>query len=351
MLLTEENIIMVTAKQIAELIEGKIEGNPEQVVSAPSGIEQAEPHHISFLSNPKYESYLYSTKAGIVLIDQKYELSHPVTCTLIRVQNVQIAVGLLLQHFQPREQSNAQIHSSAVIADSVQLGERVSIGAGSVIDENVVIGSNVIIGAQVWIGSNSIIGEDARIHPGVKIYASSEIGKRCIIQANCVIGADGFGYSRDNAGIFTKVPQLGKVVLEDDVELGANTCIDRATMGVTRIGKGSKLDNLIHIAHNVTIGQNTGMAAQTGVAGSARIGNQCLIGGQVGIAGHISIADRSEIQAQSGISGTIEKPGQRWFGYPAIPYMDYVRSFTIIKKLPEIAKKIYAIEKKMNRDE
>jgi UDP-3-O-[3-hydroxymyristoyl] glucosamine N-acyltransferase len=348
MLLTEEKIMMITAKQIADLIEGKIEGNPEQAVSAPSGIEQAEPHHISFLANPKYENFLYITRAGIVLIDQKYELVQPVNCTLIRVQNVQIAVGSLLHYFQPKEQSTGYIHPSAVISDSVQVGEHVSIGAGSVIEENVVLGANVIIGAQVWIGGSCIIGEGTRIHPGVKIYPNIEIGKRCIIQANCVIGADGFGYSKDNMGVFTKVPQLGKVVLEDDVELGANTCVDRATMGVTRIGKGSKLDNLIHIAHNVSIGQNTGIAAQTGVAGSARIGNQCLIGGQVGIAGHISIADRSEIQAQSGIAGTIETPGQKWFGYPAIPYMDYVRSFTIFKKLPEIAKKIYAIEKKSN---
>jgi UDP-3-O-[3-hydroxymyristoyl] glucosamine N-acyltransferase len=339
----------ITAHIIAQLIDGTIEGNPQQQIDAPCGIEQAEPHHITFLANPKYDAFLYSTKAGIVLIDQNYELKSTVNATLIRVPNVYEAVAMLLRHFGQEEQVLQEIHPSAIIDPEVKIGNHVSIGAGSVIEKGVVIADHVQIGPQVWIGKDSSIGLYTKIHPGVKVYHGTIIGNRCIIQANCVIGSDGFGYSRDGDGVFTRVPQLGKVVLGDEVELGANTCIDRATMGTTYVGKGSKLDNLIHIAHNVRIGEHTAMAAQTGIAGSAKIGSHCLIGGQVGIAGHISIADRTEIQAQSGISGTIEEPGKKLFGSPAIDYMSYVRSYTLFKKLPELAKTLYSIEKRLKK--
>lgn len=339
----------ITAQIIAQLVGGTIEGNPQQQIEAPCGIEQAEPHHITFLANPKYDTFLYSTKAGIVLIDQNYQLKSPVQATLIRVSNVYETVAMLLRHFGQEEQVQQEIHPSAIIDPEAKIGNHVSIGAGSVIEKGVVIADHVQIGPQVWIGKDAAVGTHTKIHPGVKVYHGTTIGNRCIIQANCVLGSDGFGYSRDEDGVFTKVPQLGKVVLGDEVELGANTCIDRATMGTTFVGKGSKLDNLIHIAHNVRIGEHTAMAAQTGIAGSAKIGSHCLIGGQVGIAGHISIADRTEIQAQSGISGTIEEPGKKWFGSPAIDYMSYVRSYTLFKKLPELAKTLYSLEKKLKK--
>jgi UDP-3-O-[3-hydroxymyristoyl] glucosamine N-acyltransferase len=337
----------ITAQIIAQLIEGTIEGNPQQVVEAPCGIEQAESNHITFLANPKYDGFLYNTKAGIVLIDQNYQLKSPVNATLIRVSNVYEAVAMLLRHFGQEEPVLQEIHPSSIVDPDAKIGNHVTIGAGSIIEKGVVIADHVQIGPQVWVGKESTIGSYTKIHPGVKVYHGTTIGNRCIIQANCVLGSDGFGYSRSEDGVFTRVPQLGKVVLEDEVELGANTCIDRATMGITRVGKGSKLDNLIHIAHNVRIGEHTAMAAQTGIAGSAKIGSHCLIGGQVGIAGHISIADRTEIQAQSGISGPIDEPGRKMFGSPAIDYMSYVRSYTLFKKLPELAKILYSIEKKL----
>jgi UDP-3-O-[3-hydroxymyristoyl] glucosamine N-acyltransferase len=342
----------ISARVIAEMINGDIVGDPERVISGPCGIESAENEHISFLGNPKYESYVYTTKAGILLVPNDFIPSGPLESTLIKVENVYAAVAQLLAAFDPSKSgTTADVHhATAIIASDVLMGKNVQIGAGCVIDSGAKIGNNVSLGAMVWIGSKAEVGENSVLHAGVKVYRDCVIGARCVIQANTVIGSDGFGYTRDESGKFSKVPQIGKVVLEDDVELGANCCIDRATMGETRIGRGVKMDNLVHIAHNVRIGADTALAAQVGIAGSTQIGERCLIGGQVGFAGHIKIANGNEFQAQSGVASNIEKEGGKWFGYPAFEYMKYVRSYAVFKKLPELMQLVYQIDNKMKKN-
>ncbi len=337
----------VSAAAIANIVNGVIEGNSHVEVFGPSGIEFATEGHITFLGNEKYEPYLYTTEASIVLVPQNLVLKQEILPTLIRVDNVYQAVSILLSTFENKQQKNIGISESAIIENGALIGNDVSIGHGSVIEKNTTIGDGVQIGAQVWIGSGCMIDAGTIIDAGVKIYHQTQIGKHCIIQANAVIGSDGFGYTRNTEGVFSKVPQIGVVILEDEVEIGANACIDRATMGITRLSKGVKVDNLVHIAHNVVVGQHTAIAAQVGVAGSAKIGQRCLIGGQVGIAGHIHIADESEFQAQSGVASSIEDSGKKWFGYPAIDYMNYIRSYTAFKKLPELMKTIFKLEKKV----
>ncbi|MEO7175005.1 MAG: UDP-3-O-(3-hydroxymyristoyl)glucosamine N-acyltransferase, partial [Saprospiraceae bacterium] len=296
----------------------------------------------------KYEAFAYETKASAILVSKDFVPTATIEASLILVDDVYSAVAILLERFNQTQQATYEISSLAFIHPSAIIGSQVTIGPFVVIEEGVTIGANSNIRAQAFIGKNVQIGEAVVINSGVKLYHETQVGDRSIIHANAVIGSDGFGFARQGDGTYKKIAQIGKVVIESDVEIGANTVIDRATMGSTMIRKGAKLDNLIQIAHNVEIGSNTAIAAQTGIAGSAKIGADCLIGGQVGIAGHLVIADRTEIQAKSGISSNVKKEGSRLYGYPAIDYVHYLKAFAVFKQLPAMVKKIDELEKKSN---
>ncbi len=339
--------MQVSAVELAQLLQGKIIGASEVKVSAPSRIEEGKPGTISFLANPKYEPYIYSTEASIVLVHENFVPKQKVAATLIQVKDVYASVGLLLQKFESELIEPSGLSDLAFISPKSNLGQNVSVGAFSVIAKGVNIGEGAYIFPQVYVGKNVKIGAGVRIYPGVKIYAGCTVGDHCVIHSNAIIGSDGFGFATTAEGDYTKIPQIGNVILEDHVEIGANTVVDRATMGSTIIRSGSKLDNLIQVAHNVEIGENTAIAAQTGIAGSAKIGKRNQIGGQVGIAGHLRTADGVMIQAQSGIASSIDESNSKWFGYPAIPYHQYLKSYVYFKKLPEIASEIKKLNKKI----
>lgn len=343
--------MQISAKDLSQLLNGTIEGNPDILVSRPSKIEEATEGSICFFSNPKYESYVYSTQASIILVSQDFQPAQPVQATLIRVNDVYGAVKHLLETFEKKEKREAIISPQSSVHDNAKVCKTTSIGAFVVVEEGAEIDSNCTIHPQVFIGKNVKIGKNVILYPGVKIYHDCVIGDHCILHANVVIGGDGFGFVPQEDGSYEKIPQVGNVLLEKNVEIGSNTTIDRATMGSTIIHEGVKLDNLIMIAHNVEIGKNTVIAAQTGIAGSTKIGEQCLIGGQVGIVGHIEIADKVQFQAGSGVPKSIKKEGSKLYGYPAIPYFDYLRSYSIFKKLPELNKKIDAIEKQIKKQD
>ncbi len=341
--------MQLTAEAISQMLGGTIEGNPDVVVSQPSKIEEGGKGTITFLANPKYEQYIYSTTASIVLVENDFQPIQPISSTMIRVENVYAAIGTLLNQFDANQQNGivglsnvATIHSSATIAKDTYVGDFVAI------EEGVCIGSHTKIYPHVYLAKGVIIGNNVTLHAGVKIYHNCVVGDDCIIHANAVIGSDGFGFAPQEDGTYKKIAQIGNVVIKDKVEIGANTTIDRSTMGSTIIHKGVKIDNLVQVAHNVEIGENTVIAAQTGIAGSTKIGKNCRIGGQVGFAGHIKIADGTQIQAQSGIASSIKKEDTSLFGTPAIPYNDYVRAYAVFKKLPELYRKIYALERKLN---
>lgn len=334
----------ISAGQLAAMVSGTLEGNPDIMLDRPSKIEEAVPGSVCFLANPKYEHYLYDSKASLVIVQDDFVPrtdSHP---ALLRVSNVYQTVSQLLGMFEESGGGSSEIHASAVIHGQAKIAKGVSIGACTVVEEGVEIGEDCRIGAQVYLGKNVKLGHSVVVHPGVRIYRDCVIGNRVILHSNCVIGSDGFGFAPLEDGSYRKIAQIGNVVVEDDVEIGANTCIDRGTMGSTLIGQGSKLDNLIQIAHNVQIGKHTVIAAQVGIAGSARVGNRCMIGGQVGIAGHLIIADRSVIQAQSGIASSIEEEGKKWYGSPAMDYFTFLRVYNEFKKLPQITKKLRELE-------
>lgn len=332
--------MQITAQLIAELIGGEIVGNGEEVISGPATIENAGPGHITFLGNPKYESFIYQTNASVVLVDKNFVPKEPLDKVLIKVKDVYAALSTLVAKFSNSMSIAPIVSSLASVHPSVTLGEHVSIDDFSIIKPNVKIGNSVKIYGQVFIGDGVTIGNNTVIYPGVKIYHNCSIGDHCIIHSNVVIGSDGFGFVKTENGVYNKIEHVGSVVVEDNVEIGANTVIDRAVMAQTIIRKGAKLDNLIQIAHNVEIGQNTVIAAQTGIAGSSKIGDSCVVGGQVGVAGHVKIADEVMIQAQSGISSTIEKKGSKWYGSPALDYTNYLKSYAYFKQLPEWAKQI-----------
>lgn len=337
----------VAAKDIAQLVGGIIEGNPDVLINKPAKIEEADGNSITFLSNPKYEKYVYQSDAGAILVSNEFVPTSPIAATLIRVNDVYATVAFLLDFFGKitSPTSNSSISKVCSIAESAKIGENCSIGDFTVVSQNAMIGDDSKISPQVFIGQNVIIGKNCVIQAGVKIYHDCVIGDNCILHANIVIGSDGFGFAPQADGTYKKVAQIGNVVIGNDVEIGANTTIDRATMGSTLISNGVKLDNLIQIAHNVEIGENTVIASQTGVAGSTKIGKNCMIGGQVGFAGHIQIADGTKIQAQSGIASTIKEPNTALFGSPAIAYSDFIRSFTVFKKLPDLSKRLDKLEK------
>ncbi|MBT8220142.1 MAG: UDP-3-O-(3-hydroxymyristoyl)glucosamine N-acyltransferase [Bacteroidia bacterium] len=339
--------MQITAIELCKLLNGTIEGDPDVVIKGPSKIEEGTPGTISFFANPKYESFIYTTKASALLIPREFKPTKEVASTLIRVDNVYGAISQLLDAFGHQPSKPKGISEHALVHDSVKAGDNLAVAEFVVIGEQVNIGNDVTIYPQVFIGKNVKIGSNVTLYPGVKIYHSCEIGDNCVIHSNTVIGGDGFGFLPKEDGTYTKVNHTGNVILEDDVEIGSNSTIDRATIGSTVIKKGAKLDNLIHIAHNVEIGYNTVIAAQTGIAGSTKIGDNCMIGGQCGFVGHIAIADGSKFQAKSGISSSIKEPNKEYYGYPVLRYSQYQRSYVHFKNLPQLAKRVLELEKKL----
>ncbi|MEW6470528.1 MAG: UDP-3-O-(3-hydroxymyristoyl)glucosamine N-acyltransferase [Bacteroidota bacterium] len=339
-----------TAAQIAGLLGGKVEGNPSVTVSKLSKIEEGVTGSLSFLANTVYIPYVYTTDASIVIIPEDLALEKPVkpTCTLIRVKNPRECFAKLMEMYNQVKFSKSGIEQPSYIAKTASLGKNVYLGAFSYIGENVRIGDNVRIYSNVHISDNTVIGDNCTLYSGVKVYHDSVIGSNCTFHSGVVIGGDGFGFAPDSENVSKKILQVGNVVIEDNVEVGSNTTIDRATLGSTIIRKGVKLDNLIQVGHNVEIGENTVIAAQTGIAGSTKIGRNCLIGGQVGIVGHLTIADGVKIAAQSGVARSITKEGEVVQGSPAFAIADYKRSYITFMNLPGLSGKIKELEKLLN---
>jgi UDP-3-O-[3-hydroxymyristoyl] glucosamine N-acyltransferase len=334
-----------TAAQIAILLNGKVEGNAEATVCSFGKIEEAAEGQLSFLANPKYEDFLYTTNASIAIVNDSYELRQPVKPTLIRVPNAYSAFALLLSKYQEMAtQQYKGIQQPSYIASSAKLADDVYVGAFAYIGEGVKIEEGTKIFPHSFIGDNVTIGKNCIIHPSVKILHDCVVGNHVTIHAGTVIGSDGFGFAPQADGSFKKVPQIGNVVIEDQVEIGANTTIDRATMGATCIKSGAKLDNLIQIAHNVEVGNSTVIAAQAGVSGSTKIGSNVMIGGQAGLVGHIQIADGSKINAQSGVSKSLKEPNSAVTGSPAADYTSALRSQAVFRNLPQLEKRIQELE-------
>ncbi|MCP3929551.1 MAG: UDP-3-O-(3-hydroxymyristoyl)glucosamine N-acyltransferase [Bacteroidetes bacterium] len=342
--------MQISARELAHILKGEIEGNPDVIVNRPSKIEEGGEGTITFLANLRYEQYAYNTSASILLVEEGFKPSQSIPATIIRVEDVYNAVAFLLEKFNQNSIGPKGISSHVLIAESTIIAATASIGHYSVIEENVSIGEGSSIHAQVYVGKGAEIGKNTIIHPGVKIYHDCVIGDNCIIHSNAVIGSDGFGFAPLEDGTYRKITQIGNVVIEDNVEIGANTTIDRATMGSTIIRKGVKLDNLIMVAHNVEIGENTVIAAQTGIAGSTKIGDRCRIGGQAGFGGHLKIAEGTQVQAQTGIIQSIKTPDTAISGSPAIPYKDFFRAATVFKKLPELYRRFNRLEKLLSKE-
>jgi UDP-3-O-[3-hydroxymyristoyl] glucosamine N-acyltransferase len=335
-----------TAAQIAGLINGKIEGDGNVAVSSFGKIEEASAGQLAFLANPKYEDFLYSTGASIVIVNDSQTLKQPISATLIRVRDAYSAFASLLSWYQEMiTRQMTGIQQPSFISSTARLGENVFVGAFAYIGDSVSIAADVKIFPNVYIGNNVKIDQGTILHPGVKIYHDCVVGKMVTIHAGTVIGGDGFGFAPQSDGSFKKVPQIGNVVIEDHVEIGANTTIDRATIGSTIIKSGAKLDNLIQIAHNVEVGNNTVIAAQSGVSGSTKIGNNVMIGGQAGIVGHIQIADGAKINAQSGVSKSIKNPNSAVTGSPAFEYTSALRSQALSRNLPDLERRLKELEK------
>ena len=338
-----------TAAQIAEILEGEIVGNPEAEVSELAKIEEGSKGSLTFLSNPKYTSYIYKTNASITIVNKDFEVEQPVHTTLIKVKDAYKAFSTLLEYYNKIKLNKSGIEQPIFIGENVQYGEELYLGAFSYIGENVKIGDHVKIYPNVYIGDNVKIGNNVTLFAGVKIYSETLIGNDVVIHGGAIIGADGFGFSPDEGGVYSKVPQIGNVVIEDNVDVGAATTIDRATLGSTILRKGVKLDNQIQIAHNVEIGENTAIAAQTGIAGSTKIGKNCLIGGQVGFSGHLTIGDRVKIQAQTGVGRNI-KDDEILQGSPALTYSNYNKSYIHFKNLSQTVDKLNQLEKKLKNN-
>jgi UDP-3-O-[3-hydroxymyristoyl] glucosamine N-acyltransferase len=331
--------------QIAEMLGASVDGSPDVMIYGASKIEEGKAGTITFLANPKYTHFIYDTLAAAVIVDRGFKPENPLQASLLRVDNVYMALSVLMAQFQDKLSIAEGISPDARIDPSAVIGEESSVDAQVIIQKGVVIGKHVKVYGQVFIGNDCEIGDHTILFPGVKLYHRCKIGARCIIHANAVLGSDGFGFAKDASGNFQKIPQTGNVVVEDDVEIGANTVIDRASLGSTVIEAGAKLDNLIQIAHNVQIGRRTAIAAQTGVAGSTRVGADCMIGGQTGIVGHLTLADKLQIQAQSGIAASIQEEGSKWYGTPAIPYRNYLKSYAKFTKLSEMSSEIDKLKK------
>ncbi|MEN8125854.1 MAG: UDP-3-O-(3-hydroxymyristoyl)glucosamine N-acyltransferase [Bacteroidota bacterium] len=333
-----------TAIQISQILNGEIEGNPEEEVSNLSKIEEGKKGSLTFLANPKYESFVYTTEASIIIVNNSFIPEKDISVTLIKVEDSYKAFSKLLEYYNQIKLNKTGIEEPSFIHKTATLGSHLYVGAFAYIGENVNLGNNVKIYPNVFIGDNVKIDDDTIIFSGAKIYSESQIGKKCIIHSGVIIGCDGFGYTPDENGKYQKVPQIGNVIIEDHVDIGSATTIDRATLGSTFIRNGVKLDNQIQIAHNVDVGENTVIAAQTGIAGSTKIGKNCQIGGQVGIVGHLTIGDRVKIQAQSGIGRNL-KDDAVVQGSPALPYADYNKSYVHFKNLSKLSEKIDNLEK------
>ncbi|MCQ2252817.1 MAG: UDP-3-O-(3-hydroxymyristoyl)glucosamine N-acyltransferase [Bacteroidales bacterium] len=337
-----------TAKMIADVLHGTVEGDENAAVSNFAKIEEGAPGTLTFLSNMKYAEYIYDTKASIVLVNNDFVPEKPISATLVRVPNAYEALATLMQIYQQatQAQQKIEIEQPSYIAEGVQVGPNSYVGAFSYIAKGVSLGENMRCYPQVYIGENVKIGNNVTLYPGVKIYKDCVIGNNVTLHAGCVIGGDGFGFAPTATGEYEKIPQIGNVVIEDNVEIGANTCIDRSTMGSTLIRKGVKLDNLCHVAHNCEIGENTVMAAQGGLAGSTILGKNMMIGGQCGFAGHMTVADGTMVGARSAILSSIKKTDQV-MGYPAEPKMTFFKGQVMLRKMPEIAKQVDALQKEI----
>lgn len=332
-----------SAQQIAELIQGRVEGDPNATINTFAKIEEGKPGAISFLSNRKYENYIYDTKSSVVLVDEALVLEKPVSATLIRVKNAYEAVAKLLQMYDSMKPKKKGIDSLAFIHPSAKIGKDCYIGPFVAIGPDVTIGDGCVLHPHVTVGEKATVGNNTEIYSNAVIYHHCRVGNNCILHAGCVVGADGFGFAPTKDG-YDKIPQIGIVTIEDNVEIGANTCIDRSTMGSTYVRKGVKLDNLVQIAHNTDIGANTVMSAQVGVAGSAKVGEWCMFGGQVGIAGHITIGNKVMLGAQSGVPGSL-KDDQQLIGTPPMPMTAFFRSQAIVKRLPDMYRQMNEMQK------
>ena len=335
------------AQEVAELINGVVEGDNNSTINKLSKIENGDNNSLSFLGNPKYNEYLYKSTASIVIVNKSLELREPVKPTLIRVEDANLAFSTLLEHFNNQQVYKQGIDNESSILSNVKVGKNIYFGKYSIAENNVLIGNNVKIHSHVHISENVEIGDNCVVYPGVKLYRNTVIGKNCIIHSSTIIGSDGFGFNKDDKGNNLKVIHNGNVVIEDNVEIGSNCSIDRATLGSTILKSGVKIDNLVQIAHNVVVGNNTCIAAQVGIAGSTIIGDDCLIGGQVGISGHLKIGDRVRMQAKSGVLKNI-KDDSIIMGYPAFNYRDYNKSYVHFKNFPKIMNFINRLMKKEN---
>lgn len=332
-----------TAEQIAALVQGKIEGDPQAKINSFTKIEGGKPGAISFLSNSKYINYIYDTQSSVVLVDESLQLERPVKATLIRVKNAYEAVAKLMQMYVSMKPKKKGIDSLAFIDPSAKVGKDCYIGPFVAIGPNVTIGDGCVLHPHVTIGENATIGNNTEIYSNAVVYHDCRVGSECILHAGCVIGADGFGFAPTEHG-YDKIPQLGIVIIEDNVEIGANTCVDRSTMGSTMVRKGVKLDNLVQIAHNTDIGANTVMSSQVGIAGSTKVGEWCMFGGQVGIAGHITIGNHVQLGAQSGVPSSL-KDNQSLIGTPPLTMTNYFRSQAIFKRLPDMYRQMNEMQK------
>ena len=336
-----------TAAQIAALLGGKVEGDPEAKVCNVARIEDGAPGMLSFLANPKYIHYLYDTKSSIVLVNEDFEPTEKVTATMIRVKNAYDSFAQLLAIYQEYTNNKVGISEKAFISSDAEYGDNCYIGEFAYIGERVKIGQNVKIYPQSYIGDDAVIGDNTVIYAGVKLYAMTHIGKNCIIHAGAVLGADGFGFAPQPDGTYKKIPQIGNVLVGDNVEIGANTTIDRSTMESTKIHDGVKLDNLIQIAHNVEVGENTAMAAQVGISGSTHVGKNCIIAGQAGLSGHLTIADRTVIGPQAGLTKGVSTPGKSIIGSPAYDYNKFMKDVVRQRNIERLEDRIVELEKKL----
>jgi UDP-3-O-[3-hydroxymyristoyl] glucosamine N-acyltransferase len=337
-----------TAEMIAGLLNGTIVGDKGATVSTVSSIDGGKAGTLAYLTNPAYEQYLYTTEASIVLVDKSFEPKGEIKATLVKVENVGQCVLNLLEMYNASKPRKRGISKMASINETAEVGNDCYIGDFAVVEQGAKIGDNVQIYPQCYIGDNVTIGEGTKIYPGVKIYEGCKIGKNCIIHAGAVIGADGFGFAPREDGTFAKIPQLGIVIIEDNVEIGANSCVDRAKTDATIVHSGVKLDNLIQLGHNVEVGANTVMSAQVGIAGTTKVGSNCFIAGQVGIADHVTVGNAVKIGSKSGIDKDVAD-GEIRFGYPALPGVQYHRSFAVFKQLPDIAAKLREVEKRVTK--
>jgi UDP-3-O-[3-hydroxymyristoyl] glucosamine N-acyltransferase len=340
--------MVFTAQQIASFVGGEVEGNPNASVTTFAKIEEGVPGALSFLANPQYEQYIYNTKSSVVLVNKDFQLKSTVETTLVRVDNAYESVAKLLTLYESMKQKKTGVSDKAYISPTAKIGEDSYVAPFAYIGDNVVVGNGTTVHPNAVICDNASVGEDCIIYPNVTIYHDCKIGNRVILHAGAVIGADGFGFAPTANG-YDKIPQIGIVTIEDDVEIGANTCVDRSTMGTTIVRKGVKLDNLVQIAHNVDVGSHTVMSAQVGVAGSCKIGEWCMLGGQVGVAGHITVGDRTYAGAQSGIPGgrMIKNGNCTVMGYPAIEQKNFARSAAVYKNLPELVAQVNELKKEI----